>query len=47
MDYSHITIFGRGVLSKFKMVIKQRYLCMKMTSPFGTIMVQGDQAASR
>jgi hypothetical protein len=47
MDYPYTTIFGRGVLNKFEMVIKQSYLCMKMPSPFGIITVHGDQAASR
>jgi hypothetical protein len=47
MDYPYTAIFSRGVLSKFEMVIKQSYLCMKMPSPFGIIMVHGDQAASR
>ena len=45
--YPYTTIFGRGVLNKFKMVIKQSYLCMKMSSPFGIITVHGDQASSR
>jgi hypothetical protein len=47
MDYPCTAIFGRGVLSGFKIVIKQSYLCMKMPSPFGIIAVHGDQAASR
>ena len=47
MDYPYTAIFGRGVLSKFEMVIKQSYLCMKMPSPFRIITVHGDQAASR
>ena len=47
MDYSYTVIFGRGVLSKFKITIKQSYLCMKMPSPFSIIVVHGDQAASR
>jgi len=47
MDYSYTAIFGRGVLSRFKIVIKQSYLCMKMPSPFGIIIVHGDQAAFR
>jgi hypothetical protein len=47
MDYPYTSIFSRGVLSKFKMVIKQSYLCMKMPSPFEIITVQGDQAVSR
>jgi len=47
MDYPYTAIFGRGVLSKFEIMIKQRYLCMKMPSPFGIIAVHGDQATSR
>jgi len=47
MDYPFTAIFGRGVLSRFKIVIKQSYLCMKMPSPFGIISVHEDQAASR
>ena len=46
MDYLYTAIFGR-VLSRFEIVIKQSYLCMKMPSPFGIIAVHGDQAASR
>ncbi|XP_066323917.1 uncharacterized protein [Miscanthus floridulus] len=47
MDYPYTAIFGRGVLNKFEIVIKQSYLCMKMPSPFGIITVHRDQAASR
>jgi hypothetical protein len=47
MDYPYTAISGKGVLNKFEMVIKQSYLCMKMSSPFGVITVHGDQAASR
>jgi hypothetical protein len=47
MDYPYTMIFGRGVLSRFEIVIRQSYLCMKMPSPFGIITVHGDQAASR
>ena len=47
MDYPYTAIFGRGVLSRFEIVIKQSYLCMKMPSPFGIITIHGDQAASR
>ena len=42
MDYPYTAIFGRGVLSRFEIVIKQSYLCMKMPSPFGIITVHGD-----
>ena len=41
-DYPYTAIFGRGVLSKFEMVVKQSYLCMKMSSPFRIIIVHGD-----
>ena len=47
MDYPYTAILRRGVLSKFKIVIKESYLCMEMPSPFGIIAVHGDQAASR
>jgi hypothetical protein len=47
VDYPYTAIFGRGVLNKFKIVIKQSYLCMKMPSPFGIIAMHGDQATSR
>jgi hypothetical protein len=47
MDYLHTAIFGRGVLNKFEMVIKQSYLCMKMPSHFGIITIHRDQAVSR
>jgi hypothetical protein len=47
MDYLYTPIFGRGVLSRFKIAIKQSYLCIKMPSPFGIITVHEDQDASR
>ena len=47
MDYPYTAIFGRGVLNKFEMVIKQSYLCMKMPSPFGIITIHRYQATSR
>jgi hypothetical protein len=47
MDYPYTAIFGRGVLRKFKIMIKQSNLCMKMPSPFSIIAIHGDQAASR
>ena len=47
MDYPYIAIFGRGVTNRFEAIIKQSYLCMKMPSPFGIIMVHKDQLASR
>jgi hypothetical protein len=47
IHYPYTSIFGRGILSKFDMAIKQSYLCMKMPSPFSIITIHGDQAASR
>ena len=47
MDYPYTAIFGTGFTNKFEVVIKQSYLCMKMLSPFGIIMVHEDQLASR
>lgn len=47
MDYPYTAIFGRGFTNKFEVIIKQNYLCMKMPSPFGIIIVYGDQLASR
>lgn len=35
MDYPYTEIFERGFTNKFEVVIKQSYLCMKMSSPFG------------
>ena len=42
MDYPYTTIFSRGVLNRFEVVIKQSYLCMKMPSPFDITTVHGD-----
>ena len=47
MDYPYTAIFSRGVLSRFKIMIKQSYLFMKMPSPFWIIIVHGDQAVYR
>jgi hypothetical protein len=43
MDFPYTAISGRGVLSRFKIVIKQSYLCVNMPSPFSIITVHGDQ----
>ena len=47
MDYPYTSIFGRGVLNRFEVVIKQSYLCMKMLSSFDIITVHEDHLASR
>jgi hypothetical protein len=46
MDYPYTAIFGRGLINKFKAIIKQSYLCMKMPSPLGVIVVHGDQTTA-
>jgi hypothetical protein len=47
IHYLYTAIFGRGILSKFDIAIKQSYLCMKMLSPFVIITIHEDQATSR
>lgn len=47
IEYAYTTIFRRGVIDKFDIVIRQSYLCMKMPSPFRIISVHGDQIAAR
>lgn len=47
IHYPYTAIFGRGVIDKFDIVIRQSYLCMKMPSPFGVITAHGDQVTAR
>jgi hypothetical protein len=47
MDFPYTAISDRGVLSRFKIITKQIYLCMNMPSPFSIIAVHGDQATSK
>jgi hypothetical protein len=43
MYHSYLAIFGRGFMNKFDVVIRQQFLCMKITAPKGVITVFGDQ----
>jgi hypothetical protein len=47
IDYPYTAIFGRGIISKFDMVIRQTHLCMKIPSPTGIISVFGNQISAR
>jgi hypothetical protein len=40
-------IFGRGFMNKFDVVIRQQFLCMKISAPIGVIIVFGDQQEAR
>jgi hypothetical protein len=39
----YFALFGRGFMNKFDPVIRQQFLCMKITTPKGVITVLGDQ----
>jgi hypothetical protein len=47
MDYSCNAIIGRGTLNAFKVVLHPAYLCMKIPSNQGPIVVHGSQEAAR
>jgi hypothetical protein len=47
MYHSYLAIFGRGFMNKFDVVIRQQFLCMKITAPKGVITVFGDQQEAR
>lgn len=47
MSYPYNMILGRGFLNKFKVVVHQAYLCMKMPALDGVIIVFGDQKMAR
>ena len=47
MNYPYLAIFGRGLINKFKAVVHQLYLCMKMPASRGIITVRGDQQLAR
>jgi hypothetical protein len=42
-----LTIFGRGLINKFEVVVHQLYLCMKMPAVKGVITVRGNQQLAR
>jgi hypothetical protein len=43
----YFAIFRRGFISKFDVVIRQQFLCMKIPAPKGVITVFGDQQEAR
>ena len=47
MPYSYRAILGRGTINKFKAIVHQLYLCMKIPTPAGVITVRGDQQLAR
>jgi hypothetical protein len=47
MDYPYNAIIGRGTLNAFESILHPAYLCMKITSDQGPIVVHGSQEAAR
>jgi hypothetical protein len=47
MDYPHNAIIGRGTLNAFEAILHLAYLCMKIPSEQGPIVVHGSQEAAR
>jgi hypothetical protein len=47
MDYPYNTIIGRGTLNAFIAILHPVYLCMKIPSNQGPIVVHGSQEAAR
>jgi hypothetical protein len=47
MDYPYNTIIDRGTLNAFKAVLHPAYMCMKIPSDQGPIVVHGSQEAAR
>jgi hypothetical protein len=47
MEYPYNAIIGRGTLNAFKAVLHPAYLCMKIPSEQGLIVVHGSQEAAR
>jgi hypothetical protein len=45
--HPYLVIFGRGFVNKFDAVIRQQFLCMKISAPKGVITVFGDQQEAR
>jgi hypothetical protein len=45
--HPYLAIFGKGFMNKFDAVIRQQFLCMKISAPKGVITVFGDQQADR
>jgi hypothetical protein len=47
MDYPYNAIIGRGMLNAFEAILHPAYLCMKIPSDQGPIVVHGSQEAAR
>jgi hypothetical protein len=47
MEYPYNAIIGRGVLNAFETILHPAYLCMKIPSEQGPIVVHGSQDAAR
>jgi hypothetical protein len=47
MDYPYNAIIGRGTLNAFEAILHPAYLCMKIPSDQGPIIVHGSQEAAR
>jgi hypothetical protein len=47
MEYLYNAIIGRGTLNAFKAILHLAYLCMKIPSEQGPIVVHGSQEAAR
>jgi hypothetical protein len=47
MDYTYNAIIGRGTLNTFEAILHPAYLCMKIPSHQGPIVVHGSQEVAR
>jgi hypothetical protein len=47
MDYPYNAIIGRGTLNAFETILHPTYLCMKIPSNQGPIVVHGSQEAAK
>jgi hypothetical protein len=47
MEYPYNAIIGRGTLNAFEAILHPAYLCMKIPSDQGPIVVHGSQEAAR
>jgi hypothetical protein len=47
VEYPYIEIIGRGTLNAFEAILHLAYLCMKIPSDQGPIVVHGSQEAAR
>jgi hypothetical protein len=47
MEYPYNAIIGRGTLNAFEAILHPTYLCMKIPSEQGPIVVHGSQEAAR